>query len=75
MILTSRLGGLGRNREEEDVLNRRLQWDYEKMNEKTTRKDPLDENDPKYWMKEALDQFKTLTTAVSVPLLQNCEGL
>ena len=30
----------------------------------------LDENDPKYWMKEALDQFKTLTTAVSVPLLQ-----
>ena len=56
----------------EETEFQRVQRDYEKLFHKDKIKDkgPIDENDPRIWMKQALDQVKTLTTAVSVPLLQ-----
>ena len=69
--MTSRLSGLGRGASNLDDNSEfdRIRRDYEHLQDKD-RRAPLDENDPKVIMREALDQFKTLTTAVSVPLFQ-----
>ena len=70
--LTSRLSCLGHGVVNEETELQRVQREYEKLfhKDKIKDKEPIDENDPRIWMKQALDQVKTLTTAVSVPLLQ-----
>ena len=69
-VMTARMAGLGHRTLEEENEIHRIKRDYENTFEKSRQRESLDENDPKMFMKQALDQFKTLTTAVSVPLLQ-----